>query len=329
MGIWPTAAGRQCQVHSLQGLGRAVVRSAVLLCPVALVLSAPALAQTSPPGFQGGTVYGGGHIGKGASAWVHYVGMRVSSDRTVVRFSGRFYLRCSDLGSQRRSEVARTQEVALQSDGRFSGGGPYADAGPDGSHQGTWQFSGRFRGRDLATGTARFSGSLRRHDGRVLQCDSGTVHWTVRNPLRAPGTGALRRSAAYYGYVGRTATDPAPLILRVSRGARFVTGLGFAQAVSCEGSPPIVVDSFLSGFLIGRDRKFGGTASYVGSGTLGGQTERVTVTTSGRFTRRRVSGRLRIRARVLRGGQQIATCDSGRLTWAAERSGRARRRASR
>lgn len=149
------------------------------------------------------------------------------------------------------------------------------------------------------------------------------VKWIVRDPLRAPGSGLLRRSGAYVGHSARPAPLPnfAPLLLRVSRDAERVATVAFIQSVRCKNNREHSLDPALLNLPIRRRRQsFGGTASYPDSS--GGQVERITVTIRGRFARRRVAGRLRVRTRIMRAGRQVDTCDSGRLRWSAERTSR-------
>ncbi len=144
----------------------------------------------------------------------------------------------------------------------------YTEAGDLASQQGTWQFGGRFRGTDLARGTVRFRFTLRLSDGRSFQCDSGVVRWTVRDPLRAPGSGALRRSGAYVGHSAKPAPLPrfAPLLLRVSRDGRRVTTVAFVQTVRCRDNREHTVDPALMKSRVSRrGRSFGGPASYTNS----------------------------------------------------------------
>ena len=295
----------------------------VIVPLLALTESAPALAQApAPPSFQGGTVYGGGQLGRRSpERRIRFVSVRVSPERRLLRFYARFDAACP--GLSQGAAVSRIKEVPLAADGRFSGAEAYTEAGDLASQQGTWQFGGRFRGTDLARGTVRFQFTLRLSDGRSFQCDSGVVRWTVRDPLRAPGSGALRRSGAYVGHSAKPAPLPrfAPLLLRVSRDARRVATVAFVQTVRCRDNREHTVDPALLNTRISRRRRsFAGTASYTNSS--GGQTERITVTVKGRFTRRRVVGHLLVRTRIVRAGRQVDACDSGRIRWAAENAGR-------
>jgi hypothetical protein len=294
-----------------------------LLSLLALAASAPALAQApAPPSFQGGTVYGGGQIGKRfASQKIRFVSIRVSPERSLLRFYAEFDVACA--GLPQGALASRIKEVPLTSDGSFAGDEEYVDAGDVATQQGTWQFRGRFRERDVARGTVRFRFTLHLNDGRSFQCDSGVVRWTVRDPLRAPGSGVLRRAGAYFGHSAKPIPLPkfAPLLLRVSRDRERVAVMAFIQEVRCRDNREHSVGPALGNFPISRRRhSFGGTASY--SNRFGGQTERITVTIRGRFTRRRASGHLRVKTRIVRDGRQIDECDSGRLRWAAESAGR-------
>jgi hypothetical protein len=244
----------------------------------------------------------------------------VSPQRRLLRFYARFDAACPAF--RQGANASRVKEVPLAADGSFSGAEAFTDAGAQASMRGTWQFGGRFRGADLARGTVRFQFTLRFNDGRSFQCDSGFVRWTVRDPLRAPGSGVLRRSGAYVGHSATPAPLPtfAPLLLRVSRDGKRVVTVAFVQRVRCSDNREHSVDPALLNLRIGRRRhSFGGTASY--AQTSGGQTERITVIVRGRFTRRRIVGRLRVRTRILRAGRQVDACDSGRFRWAAENAG--------
>jgi len=68
---------------------------------------------------------------------------------------------------------------------------------------------------------------------------------------------------------------------------------------------------------------FGRTAPY--SDRFAGPTERITVTISGRFTRRRVSGHLRVRTRIVRDGRQTDEGDSGPTRRSMSREGQTER----
>jgi hypothetical protein len=290
---------------------------AALLLLAALGATATALAQAAPrASFQGGTVYGGGQIGERSSDPLHFVRIRVSRNRGALRFFASFNTGCT--GRRERYVANTTQEVPLASDGRLAGGGVHRAAGSGGSQEGTWSFSGRFRGRDVATGTARLQMTVRLKDGQSFQCDTGVVRWTVRDPLRAPGTGALGRARTYFGHSEKRVRRPraAPLLLRVSRGARSLA-LSYLQNVRCQVRGLEFVTHSVRGVPIERGGSFRERTAFTED--LGEETERVTVSVLGRFNRSRVSGRLRVRVRILRDGRQVDRCDSGRLAWAAER----------
>jgi hypothetical protein len=290
---------------------------AALFFLVALGASATALAQTErQASFEGGTVYGGGQIGQRDSDPLHFIRIRVSRERGVMRFFASFNAACT--GRQERQVANARQEVPLASDGRFAGGGVHRDAGSGGSQEGTWSFNGRFRGRDVATGTARLQMTVRLNDGQTYQCDSGVVRWTVRDPLRAPGTGALGRARTYFGHSEKRGPRPraAPLLLRASSGARSLA-MSYFQYVRCKVRGVDFVSHSVTGLPIKRGGSFRERTSF--SEDLGEETGRVTITVLGRFSRPRVSGRLRVRIRILRDGRRVDRCDSGRIAWAAER----------
>lgn len=101
-------------------LAIASIALAAFLGPATSRAEAPAeLAQApAPPSFQGGTVYGGGQIGKRSPARrIRFVSIRVSPERRVLRFFARFDAACP--GLPRGALGRRIKEVPLAADGSF------------------------------------------------------------------------------------------------------------------------------------------------------------------------------------------------------------------
>jgi hypothetical protein len=231
-----------------------------------------------------------------------------------VLFVGDFIPGCR--GGGNASAFNARQEVPVQPDGSFSGGGYFHDTGRFGTEDGSFLFTGRDRGGEAIAGTASMQITLSAN-GKTATCGTGSFPWQVRDPLRAPGSGRFVPGAAY---LGRTlqASGGFPFLMRVGRTGRQASVTAFEWSARCRDGTSVSGDVEIQDLDISRGRVTGRTSLD----SLGddGATEHISLAVAGRFGRHAVRGSLRVRVELRRDHRAVGRCDSGRVAWRAERS---------
>lgn len=150
----------------------------------------------------------------------------------------------------------------------------------------------------FASGTWRVHFSTRDALGTVRAvCDSGTVDWTL------PRDGAGGQVGGGY-----------PVALRL--GTRSVKSIELVTQVKCKSGDAYLIPSFYANFRIAGDGSFG--RKFTDDGTpVGVKTSKLTVDLHGQVRGGKVKGTWRLKVVFSSDGEQVDTCDSGPLSWAA------------
>lgn len=271
--------------------------------------SPPADSGEVPPPFTAHTFLGGGAT---TSAGTQLVTVSTSRDGRRLRLRGELLVRCD---GPRAYAFPEAPDVAVGSDGKFSGEVPHADEGPAGRQQGTWKFSGRVRDGDVASGTARLVFDLTLASGETLRCDSGKLRWTARDPASRPGLGDARARATYYGLTRQLR----PVMFRLDRAGKSIdfAAAGYEFGSGCKASGGgAAIPAELAALDVTR-RRFKATQKQ--SLSVGNRRIDLTVTIAARFGRARVTGSLSVVQDVIEDGARVERCRTGTLKWQAER----------
>ena len=286
-----------------------------------LAAAAPAAADNPPadrqdlPGGQG-PLLGGGTIGLGALIPSDMIRLRLAADGTQLNFIGAVSTLCDDDAGASMS--AGAYNIPLGADGKFAGSVPTQSTGGAGSTSGTWSYSGTVVGGDSATGTARLQFTITYNDGRKVDCDSGKITWTVRDPNKKPGAGTLRKNARYYGI----RPDTKALAFRTTTDGKSISNFGFENtflAEHCkEGGGFLDPGAFDIRAIKIKEGKFSYKKTFT-ENYGGGATARITIRLSGKFGKSRVSGKLYYRVEGSQDGKLVSDCQTPTMPWNAER----------
>ena len=300
----------------------ALLRSLTALALTGLVAAAPVAADNTSdqrqdlPGGDG-PLLGGGEVGFGALITTSTIRVRLAGDGSQLNIGGAIATPCDD--DSEPGLGAGAYNVPLGADGKFAGSVPFATEGPQATTSGEWSYSGTVTRGDYATGRARLRYRLTYKDGRPsAECDSGQIVWTARDPLKKPGAGTLKKGASYYG----TRPDNRAVLFDVSGDKKRVLNFGF-DSTFFQGNCT-VGDPFLdaTAFDVPNRKIKDGKFSYKNTFERdlgGGDVARATIRFSGKFGKKRVTGKLYYRVEGFTNGQLVSDCASPTLTWAAER----------
>jgi hypothetical protein len=178
--------------------------------------------------------------------------------------------------------------------GRFSFARSEDDRGPQ------ITLHGRI-GKKSVSGSWNASFTIRDDSGAVTDhCDTGLVNWTLKKPP-----------------FGGQSSDGYPIVMSVAKGK--VRSIQLVTDMKCQSGSDYFMATPYADFAVARDGSFGD--SFTDTGHPGpGMQSKITIDISGKVGRKGASGTWHMSAVISdASGNQVDSCDSGSLTWHAER----------